>query len=208
MLKPNTKNLETGTTTVGIVARDAVVLATDRRVTAGYYIAHRKGRKIWKIDDHVAATMSGGVADVQKILEALTLQAMDYKIRTGLPIPIRTLANYASVVMFSSRPYIFIAHMILGGVTNAEGPVLYTIDWYGSVTEEHRFASTGSGSPTAFGVLEDGYRDGIDVDDAIKLGIRAVKAAMMHDPASGEGVDVIIITPRDGYKEIDTSRYQ
>ncbi len=207
MLKPNANNLETGTTTVGMVTRDAVVLATDRRVTAGYYIAHRRGRKIWRIDDHVAATMSGGVADVQKILEALTLQAMDYKIRTGLPVPVKTLANYASIAMFSSRPYIFIAHMILGGATEQEGPVLYTIDWYGSVNEERRFASTGSGSPTAFGVLEDGYRDGMSLEDAVKLGIRAVRAAMMHDPASGEGVDVITITPKEGFKEVDTSKY-
>jgi proteasome beta subunit len=194
--------LTTGTTTVGIVTKEGVVLATDRRVTAGYYIAHRKGKKIWKIDNHVAATMSGAVADVQMILNELTHLAMDYKINHQTPIPIRTLANYASVIMFYSRPMIYIAHMIIGGVDGEEGPVLYAVDWYGSFTREDRFMSTGSGSPTAFGVLEDGYRDDITLNDAVKLAIRAVKAAMLHDPGSGEGVDVITITKESGYSEV------
>ncbi len=86
----NLNRLMTGTTTVGIVVNDGVVLATDRRVTAGYYIAHRrKGVKIWRIDNHVAATMSGGVADLQKVLDALTATAIQYKIETGKPISIR-----------------------------------------------------------------------------------------------------------------------
>jgi len=117
--------LTTGTTTVGVVTKEGVVLATDRRVTAGYYIAHRKGKKIWKIDNHVAATMSGAVADVQMVLNELTYLAMDYKINHQAPIPIRTLANYASVIMFYSRPMIYIAHMIIGGVDEEEGPVLW-----------------------------------------------------------------------------------
>ncbi len=196
------KVLLTGTTTVGIVTKEGVVLATDRRVTAGYYIAHRRGRKIWKIDNHVAATMSGAVADVQMILNELTHLAMDYKITHQAPVPIKTLANYASVIMFYSRPMIYIAHMIIGGVDNEEGPVLYAVDWYGSFTREERFMSTGSGSPTAFGVLEDGYRDGMSLDEAVKLAVRAVRAAMLHDPGSGEGVDVITITKEAGYREI------
>lgn len=194
----------TGTTTVGLVTKDGVVLATDRRVTAGYYIAHRKGRKIWKIDNHVAATMSGAVADVQMILNELTHQAIEYRINYQAPIPIKALANYASIVMFYSRPAIYIAHMILGGVDPYEGPVLYAVDWYGSFTREDRFMSTGSGSPTAFGVLEDGYRDDMTLDEAIKLAIRAVRAAILHDPGSGEGIDVVVISRDKGYYEVPT----
>ncbi len=194
--------LRTGTTTVGIVTKEGVVLATDRRVTAGYYIAHKRGKKIWKIDEHAAATMSGAVADVQMILNELTRLAIDYKVQHNAPIPIRSLANYASVIMFYSRPIIYIAHMIIGGVDREEGPILYAVDWYGSFTREDRFMATGSGSPTAFGVLEDGYRDGMNLDDAIKLAVRAVRAAMLHDPGSGEGVDVVTITRDAGYREI------
>lgn len=197
----------TGTTTVGIVVNDGVVLATDRRVTAGYYIAHRKkGVKIWKIDNHVAATMSGGVADLQKVLDALTAIAIQYKIDTGKPIPIRSLANYASLVVFSSRPYIYLVHMIFGGWDLDEGPVIYMLDFFGTLTKETEFMSTGSGSPTAFGVLEDGYRKDMSIEDAVRLAVRAVRSAIYHDPGSGEGIDVVTIT-KEGYKEVDSGPY-
>ncbi|GAB6945162.1 Ntn hydrolase family protein [Vulcanisaeta sp. JCM 14467] len=199
--------LMTGTTTVGIVVNDGVVLATDRRVTAGYYIAHRKkGVKIWKIDNHVAATMSGAVADLQKVLDALTTTAMQYKVETGKPISIRALANYASLIIFSSRPYIYLVHMIFGGWDPDEGPVIYMLDFFGTLTRETEFMATGSGSPTAFGVLEDGYRKDMSIEDAVRLAVRAVRSAIYHDPGSGEGIDVVTIT-KEGYREVNAEPY-
>ncbi|MCG2863119.1 MAG: proteasome subunit beta [Vulcanisaeta sp.] len=199
--------LMTGTTTVGIVVNDGVVLATDRRVTAGYYIAHRRrGVKIWKIDNHVAATMSGAVADLQKVLDSLTAVAIQHKIETGKPISIRALANYASLIVFSSRPFIYLVHMILGGWDPDEGPVIYMLDFFGTLTRETEFMATGSGSPTAFGVLQDGYRKDMGIEDAIKLAVRAVRSAIYHDPGSGEGIDVVVIT-KDGYREVDSTPY-
>jgi len=199
--------LMTGTTTVGIVVNDGVVLATDRRVTAGYYIAHRKrGVKIWKIDNHVAATMSGAVADLQKVLDSLTAVAIQHKIETGKPISIRALANYASLIVFSSRPFIYLVHMILGGWDPDEGPVIYMLDFFGTLTRETEFMATGSGSPTAFGVLQDGYRKDMGIEDAIRLAVRAVRSAIYHDPGSGEGIDVVVIT-KDGYREVDSTPY-
>jgi proteasome beta subunit len=199
--------LRTGTTTVGIVTKEGVVMATDRRVTAGYYIAHRrKGLKIWRIDNHVAATMSGGVADLQKVLDSLTRMAAQHKISTGVPISIRALANYASLLLFSSRPFVYIVHMIFGGWDHEEGPVLYMLDFFGTLTREKEFMATGSGSPTAFGVLEDGYSEDMAMEDAVRLAVRAVRAAIMHDPGSGEGIDAVVITKR-GYEEVDTSKY-
>ncbi len=186
--------LVTGTTTVGLAVRDGVVLATDRRVTAGYYIAHKRGKKIWKIDDHVAATMSGAVADVQKLLDGLTRFAQLYKIDAGRPVSIRALASYASLILFSSRPFIYIVHLIIGGYDQEEGSVLYVLDWFGSVIKETQFAATGSGSSVAFGVLEDGYRPDLSIEDAINLAVRAVRTAIMRDPGSGNGIDVMAMT--------------
>ncbi|MEL9990699.1 MAG: proteasome subunit beta [Thermoproteus sp.] len=191
------------TTTVGIKARDGVVLATDKRVTAGYYIAHKRGEKIWKIDEHVAATMSGGVADLQGLLNVLTVLARDYKAEHRRPIPVRTLVNYASLLLFYSRPMIYIVHSIFGGVDD-EGPQLYMLDWLGSFSAE-RYISTGSGSPYAMGVLEVGYKDDISVDEAVKLAENAVRAAMRNDPGSGEGIDIVVIT-KDGFKRVLSAR--
>lgn len=188
------------TTTVGILAKDGVVLATDRRVTAGYYIAHKRGQKIWKIDDHVAATMSGGVADLQGVLSLLSLKAREYKTENKRPIPIKTLVNYASLVLFYSRPFIYIVHSIFGGVDDEEGPALYMLDWSGSYTRE-KYIATGSGSPYAKGVLEAGYRDEVGVEEALDLAIKAIRAAIRNDPGSGEGIDAVTVT-RDGIKRV------
>ncbi len=186
--------LETKTTTVGIVTKSGVVLATDRRVTAGYYVAHRHGKKLWKIDDHVVATMSGGVADLQYLLNVLTYKARQHRIETGKPMELRALANYASSLLFYSRPIIFIVHMILGGYDPVEGPIMYALDWLGSVTRETKYLATGSGSPYAMGVLESEYREDLTIDDASRIAYRAVRAAIMNDPGSGEGIDVVSVT--------------
>lgn len=192
------------TTTVGIAVKDGVVLATDKRVTAGYYIAHKRGEKIWKIDDHVAATMSGGVADLQSVLSFLTLRAREYKIEYKRPIPISALVNYMSLILFYSRPYIYVVHSIIGGVDEGEGSVLYMVDWLGTVTKE-KYIATGSGSPYAKGALEVGYREDLTLDEAVDLAIKAVKAAIRNDPGSGEGIDVVVITRREGFKRVFTT---
>ncbi|MEM3346147.1 MAG: proteasome subunit beta [Desulfurococcaceae archaeon] len=184
------------TTTVGVVVGEGVVLATDKRVTAGYYIAHKRGEKIWKIDDHVAATMSGGVADLQSVLTYLTLRAREHRLEYRKPIPIRALVNYVSLLLFYSRPYIYLVHSIIGGVDEEEGAVLYTVDWLGTVTKE-KYISTGSGSPYAKGALEIGYREDMSLEEAVDLAVKAVKAAIMRDGFTGEGVDVVVIG-RDG----------
>jgi proteasome beta subunit len=189
------------TTTVGFVFNGGVVLATDKRVTAGYYIAHKRGEKIWKIDSHVAATMSGGVADLQSLLALLTTRAREYRLAHGRPIPIRALVNYVSLVLFYSRPYVYLVHSIIGGVDEDEGAVLYMTDWLGTVTKE-RYVATGSGSPYAKGVLEVGYREGMSLDEAVELAVRAVSAAIKNDPGSGEGIDVVAITRNEGFRRV------
>jgi proteasome beta subunit len=193
------------TTTVGIAVKDGVVLATDKRVTAGYYIAHKRGEKIWKIDDHVAATMSGGVADLQSVLSFLTLRAREYKMEYKKPIPIRALVNYVSLILFYSRPYIYLVHSIIGGVDEEEGAVLYMTDWLGAITKE-KYVATGSGSPYAMGALEVGYREDLTLEDAVNLAIKAVKAAIRNDPGSGEGIDVITITKKEGFRRVFTAQ--
>ena len=193
------------TTTVGIVGRDFVVLATDRRVTAGLYIAHKHIRKMAKIDDHVVMTMSGGVADLQFVVNVLTTVARRYRIETGRPIGVRSVANYVSTLLFYSRPLIYVVHSIIGGYTPSEGAVMYHVDWLGTVTEERRYIVTGSGSPYAAGVLEAGYRSDLSLDEAVKLAVKAVLAAAAHDPGSGEGVDVMAVTP-EGVKEMYSAK--
>ncbi len=191
------KNGLHGTTTVGIVTREAVVLAADRRATAGTYIAHRRTKKIIKVGDRMALTTAGLVADAQALAEWLKNQARYYQITVKRPFTVKAAAHLLSSILYSYKGSPFIVQLLIGGYDTA--PRLYSLDWYGSILEE-KFTATGSGSFIAIGVIEDGYRDDLSPEEARELAVRAVRTALKRDSASGDGIDSVVIT-KDGIKE-------
>lgn len=189
-----------GTTTLGMKCVDGIVMATDTRAVLGsYFIAHKKVKKLIKIDNHLAMTIAGGVADAQNVVDTIKYYARMYKVERGLPIPVRTAANLASLIFFSSRLYPYIADVIVGGYDNS-GARIYNIDLFGNLTEE-RFVSTGSGSPVAYGILESEYREGIRTDEAIDVAVKALVSAIKRNAGTGDGFDVCIITGK-GFREL------
>ncbi|TRO47066.1 proteasome subunit beta, partial [Candidatus Bathyarchaeota archaeon] len=82
-----------GTTTVGVVCKDGVILASDTRVTMGYYVAHKFGKKVYQIDDHLGMTIAGTVADAQKVVDILIANAKLYKIKMNRPMPVSAAAR-------------------------------------------------------------------------------------------------------------------
>jgi proteasome beta subunit len=194
------KYVLTGTTTMGLVCRDGIVLGTDTRATMGTFIAHKKAKKVYPIDEHIAMTIAGGVADAQTVVEVLRANSKLYKFEKGLPIPVSAVARLAANVLFSSRYFPFILQSIIGGIDD-QGPHIFALDPLGSVTEE-KCVSTGSGSPVAYGVLEPGYKEDMSLKDAIPLVVRAVNSAMKRDSASGDSFDVAVIS-KEGYRELN-----
>ena len=186
-----------GTTTVGIKATDGVVLCADMRASAGYFIANNNTMKIQKIDDHAGMTMAGGVADAQNITDILRYHANLHRIQKNEPIPIKSLTRLSSLIFHQNRGYPFIADILVGGY-DKYGPALYNIDMFGSV-EEKTYVTTGSGSPVAYGLLEEEYRDGLNVEDAKVIALRAVKAAITRNIGTGDGINVSIID-KDGFR--------
>lgn len=186
------EKFSTGTTTVGIRCIDGVVLATDRRATSGYLVANRNAKKIYVLDDHLAATIAGSVADAQNIMDMITAEAKLFKIRNERPITVKAASRLLSNILFQSRMLPYILQLIIGGVDET-GPRLFVLDFFGSLTEE-KFISTGSGSPIALGVLENKFYDKISLEQAIPLAIASVKSAISRDAGSGDGADVISIT--------------
>ncbi|MEZ0346398.1 MAG: archaeal proteasome endopeptidase complex subunit beta [Infirmifilum sp.] len=183
-----------GTTTVGIVGKDFVVLAADRRATSGYFIASKQVWKILEVDSHVAVTIAGTVGDAQQLIDRLIAESKYYKATNGEPIPVKSLATLASLILFNYRPILSV-QMLIGGIDH-EGPSLYSVDWLGTVTQE-KFTATGSGSPYAVSMLENEYREDLSLEEAVQLAIRAVRLALARDPGSGEGVDVATVS-REG----------
>jgi proteasome beta subunit len=166
----------------------------------GTFVAHKHAKKVYPIDEHVAMTIAGGVADAQSVVEILRANSRLYKYEKGLPIPIGAVARLAANILFQSRYFPFILQSIIGGIDDS-GPHIFALDPLGSVTEE-KYVSTGSGSPVAYGVLEPGYKEGIAVKDAIPLVVKAVNSAMKRDSASGDSFDVAVISKDTGYREL------
>jgi len=188
-----------GTTTIGVVCKDGVILASDTRVTMGFYVAHKFGKKVYKIDDHLGMTIAGTVADAQKVVDILIANAQLYRINLNRPMPVSSAARLIANLLFSAR-YIPLATQVLIGGVDDTGPHVFNLDPFGSLTEEKSVA-TGSGSPIAYGVLEDKYHEGMHVKELLPIIIKAVNAAMKRDVASGNNYNVTVID-KTGYREL------
>jgi proteasome beta subunit len=186
-----------GTTTIGAVCKDGVILASDTRVTMGFYVAHKFGKKVYKIDDHIGMTIAGTVADAQRVIDIITANVQLYRINLNRPMPVSSAARLTANLLFSARG--LQAQVLIGGVDET-GPHVFSLDPFGSLTEE-KSVSTGSGSPIAYGVLEDKYREGMTIEELLPIIVKAVNAAMKRDVASGNNYNIIIID-KEGYREL------
>jgi proteasome beta subunit len=188
-----------GTTTLGVVCKDGVILASDTRVTMGFYVAHKHGKKVYKIDDHLAMTIAGTVADAQRAVDILTVNAQLYKINLGRPLPVSSAARLIANLLFSARYVPLMTQVLVGGVDDT-GPHIFNLDPFGSLTEE-KSVSTGSGSPIVYGILEDKYKEDMSVKELLPVVVKAVNAAMKRDSASGDSYNVVVIDNK-GYREL------
>lgn len=181
----------TGTTTVGVVCKDGVVLAADTRATAGHLIASKRARKLYEITDRIAATVAGGVGDVQALVRMLRAEASLYTVREGRPIPVSAVAKMASNLLHSEPFFPYLAHLLVGGADES-GYRLYFLGMEGTLTEE-KVVATGSGSPVAYGVLENEVKKGGKLKEVLPAAVKAIRTAMQRDIATGNEVEVMVI---------------
>lgn len=190
-----------GTTTVAAVCNDGVIMATDTRATMGNYVASKHAKKVYQITDQLAMTIAGGVAAAQRVVDILKVNAKLYNLEKGRPMPVAAAAMLVSNILFSNREVgaPLPLQALIGGM-DLTGPHVYNLDPYGSLTEE-KMVSTGSGSPFAYGVLEDRYKENSTVAEMAPIVVKAVDSAMKRDVASGDNFDVAVITS-DGFREL------
>lgn len=191
------KNTFEGTTTVGITCKDGVVFASERRASMGNLVAHKVAEKIFKIDNHIAATIAGSVADAQSLMKIISAETALYRLRNGKDISLEAAAAVSSNILHSSPAYV---QTLIGGVDDT-GASIYSLDAAGGMIKD-TFISTGSGSTFAYGVLEDRFHEDITVEEAKELAIRSIKAATERDTYSGNGFLVAEVT-KDGYKMLE-----
>jgi proteasome beta subunit len=182
-----------GTTTIGLVFSNGIILATEKRATMGYMIASKKAKKVYQVADRIGMTTAGGVGDAQQLARILTVECNLYQIRRSRPITVGAASTLLSNYLNQNRYFPYYVQLLVGGV-DEHGPSVYSVDALGGATKEEEIVATGSGSPMAYGVLEDRFRSGMNEEEAIDLAIRALKAAMKRDAGSGEGIHVVVIT--------------
>jgi len=192
----NDKDQLKGTTTLGLTCKDGVVFATERRATMGNLIAHKVADKIFKIDDHIGATIAGSVSHAQTLMKYITAEAALYRLRNGEEISVEAIATLTANILRSAPLYV---QTLLGGV-DTKGPAIYSLDPAGGVVKD-MMISTGSGSMVAYGVLEDRYSEDIYVEEGVDLAIRAIRSAMERDAFSGNGIMVATITKEEGFRK-------
>ena len=187
-----------GATTIGVAFKDGVILASEKRVSYGYLIVSKTGKKVFKITDHVGAACAGLVSDMQVLIREVSAYGNLFRLDVGRSISVRSAAKLMSNLLFNRRLAPLITQTIVGGVDD-EGPSLYSLDPLGSVLPD-KFTVVGSGTEIAMGVVEEGYKDNMDAEEAKELVIRAMKSAVSRDIMSGDGVDFLTIT-KDGILE-------
>lgn len=191
--------LKTGTTTLGLVCKDGVVLAAEKRATAGTLIAHKVTKKVFKLDDNLGITTAGLVGDLQVLTRFIQAEVELYRLKRGRPMSVEAAATLTSNILAGRRFFPYLVQLVIGGMDGKGGHV-FSLDLAGGSIED-RYVTTGSGSPFVYGVLEDQFKDGLSVEEATDLAIRALAAAMKRDAASGDGVDVVQITSK-GFSEV------
>lgn len=185
------------TTIVGIVTKEGVVLASDKRATEGNVIASKDAQKILPITDNIAIAAAGLVADMQILGKILSAELKLKELRSGTKVKAKEAANLLALYLYSKRFY-FIPYMVAIIVAGKDEDKysIYTIDALGSLIEEKKYYAEGSGMMFALGVLEAEYNENLTLEEAKKLAEKAIRSAIKRDIGSGDGIEIVTISDK------------
>lgn len=195
----NEEFVKSGTTTIGIVCKDGVVIAADKRSTAGGMVANKRQLKLAQIADRMVIAGSGLVSDIQLSSRLAKAEIKLKDVQTGRETTVKEAANLVAGMLYSliRRPTMVpgIVSFLLAG-SDDFGHQLYNVGIDGSLTEKDDYDSEGSGSIFALGVLEAQYKKNMSTDEGMDLAVKALNAAMQRDVASGNGIDVWVVSDK------------
>ncbi len=180
-----------GATVVGLVCKDGVVLAAEKRVSWGRMVMSRSGKKVFKVTPTMGLAFAGLVSDMQALTREATAYANLFSLENNRPIAVKAMAKLISNMLFQRRLMPLLMETLVGGV-DGEGPALYSMDPVGSLIPD-KFITAGSGAPLAMGLLENQFIEEMDVEAGAELALNAIRAAVARDVASGDGVDMLLI---------------
>jgi len=187
-------------TIVGVRCKEGVALAADTRAASYYFVKSKRAQKIFKLEERIGAAISGGAGDIQNFVNSLRAEANLYRLNMGHQIPTKGLVQMASNILFGRRNFPLIVDGVIAGF-DEDGPSLHFVDPVGGKLEEDKFASAGTGSTVAYGVLEHNYREGMSLDESAKLAAESIKTAIERDAATGDKT-VVVVVDKKGYREL------
>jgi proteasome beta subunit len=191
-------SVKTGTTTIGLICKDGIILASESKASMGYMITNKEVQKVFQIDDKIGITIAGMVCDAQQLINILKAEINLHKLETGEEIKVDAIASLLANIMYARRWFPYFTQIIIGGI-DSEGTHLFSFDPSGSCIKE-KYVSTGSGSPFVYGILEKDFKEGMTLQQGKELVKQSIKSAASRDMASGgEKIWIAEIT-KEGFK--------
>ncbi len=198
--------LKSGTTIIGIVCKNGIVMASDRRATAGNLIISKNTQKTVRVNDYLVVSGTGMASDIEMQKKILSAELRLKQLRAKKKPTVKEAANltamlsYRGIRQFSAIPAI--VGTLIGGVNEDGTTELYSIEPAGSVSKVEEFdANFGSGMPFVLGLLERQYKKDLPVKEGVELAIEALKSSTQRDVGSGNGIDVFSIT-KEGVEHV------
>ncbi len=199
--------LKTGTTVMGIVCKDGIVMAGDRQVTGGQTIIMQKNfRKVNQINDYLVISWTGGLADAVMLTKLISAELRLKELKSKKRPTVKEAANLVAMITFRSirQPSMIpsIVGTLIGGFNEDGTTELYSVEPAGSAYKiEDYDANFGSGMPYVLGLLERQYKKDMTIKEGVELSIEALKSSTQRDVGSGYGIDVWAIT-KEGIKQV------
>ena len=192
--------VKTGTSTVGICFDGGVVVGADHRATMGHFVANKSVQKLFKIADNLALTTAGLVGHAQSLSRTLAAEMNLFELKRGCQMTVKGAATLTANILVGRPHWV---QLLIAGV-DEDGEHVYSIDSAGgSIPDE--YCATGSGSPYMYGVLEDQFKSNMSEKEALKVAAKALLASAQRDAASGNGMDLSVITAKSGFRLLDES---
>lgn len=200
--------LKTGTSIVGIVCRDGIVMASDRQTTAGTITINKDTRKIVKINDYLVFAGTGMVSDIEMIKKIVKAQLRLKELQSKSRPTVKQGANLIGMLAYNNirQPSMipFIAGTLVAGFDEDGSFELFTIEPAGAVTKVKDYdANFSSGMPFILGLLERGYNKNLTIKEGVNLAVECIKSSTQRDTGSGFGIDVWTVNNKEIVQAID-----
>ncbi|KAK9473287.1 nucleophile aminohydrolase [Dipodascopsis tothii] len=178
-----------GTTTLAFRFKEGIIVAVDSRATAGNWIASQTVKKVIEINPFLLGTMAGGAADCQFWETWLGVQCRLHELREKSRISVAAASKILSNLVYQYKGMGLSMGTMVCGYTKLEGPSIFYVDSDGTRMKGDLFC-VGSGQTFAYGVLDEGYKWDLSLEDALNLGRRSILAATHRDAFSGGSVNL------------------